>query len=152
MIHSTSDFLSLFPGFNDKFCLNQHISHERYNKRYDLKGNYMKNIIIMTLSMFAFSAEAAIQAEATGKITALRTQTNHHAVSASHGETIFKLSNGHDSACAWLSLASGNDTSVSFILSAQAQDREIKVWYYTDKKSAAWGTACKVANISFLGN
>lgn len=106
-----------------------------------IKMMFVANVIVPV-------AYASAQEEITGKITNLRTQTTHHTNQNAHGETIFKI-NGTVPGCSWLSLESGNDTAVSFLLATAAQDKEIKVWYYANRKSEAWGAACQVANIEF---
>lgn len=104
-------------------------------------------ILILFLFTSIFEVSAANSVNVKGKITALRTQTSHHTIEATRGLVLVQLSTPLKGGCQWLSVEQGNTSTVSFLLSAQAQDRDITIWYYDDVKSKAWSTACQLVNI-----
>ncbi|PAJ71663.1 hypothetical protein CJF42_25520 [Pseudoalteromonas sp. NBT06-2] len=104
-------------------------------------------IIIFTLVLFSSVVNASTSIAVTGTIQAMRTQTTHHETLASHGEVIIQLSAPLQDGCNWLSVEKDNTSAISFLLSAKAQNQIITAWYYSDKKSKAWGSACQLINI-----
>ncbi|MBL4703805.1 MAG: hypothetical protein JKY54_04750 [Flavobacteriales bacterium] len=112
----------------------------------------MRNLLFTILCLLSSAALAGTQVDASGTITSMRTQTTHHDTTSARGETIFQISGSLAAGCDYLSLEAGNDTAISFLLSAQAQSKAVRVWYYSDVKSTAWSTACRVANIELIWN
>ena len=108
-----------------------------------MKRLYLTAILLIISGV----TNAANQVLVTGTIKAMRTQTSHHANTDSHGEVILQMSGSLEEGCNWLSVEKENTAAVSFLLSAQAQQKEITIWYYDDVKSAAWSSACQLINI-----
>jgi hypothetical protein len=90
-------------------------------------------------------AIAAVVGETSGTITSIRTSSVYHESIPSEAEleTIFKLSNGFTD-CQWVGVKNSDTAFISMILSAQAQSKEVRVWYYRDKYSPIWtNTVCQ---------
>lgn len=104
-------------------------------------------VLAIAISTAPGMAVAATQEEVSGTISSMRSVTTYHTNQASHGEVLFQLSSPLATGCSWLSIKDGNSTTVSFLLSAQAQGKPVRVWYYSDLKSSAWGSACHAANV-----
>ncbi len=94
-----------------------------------------------------FSIAQAIEATGPGKITVIRILSVYHQyVPENQTEIIFKISFSH-AGCDWLGVNNKDQAFVSMILSAEAQDKEIKVWYYSELKSPIWETVCQASPI-----
>lgn len=113
-----------------------------------MKSSYFTKILILVTGFPVYGFGATIEA-VNGKITSMRTSSEYHesVPAGAERETIFKLNSAH-AGCAWLGIKNSENAFVSMLLSAQAQSKEIKVWYYTDKFSPVWnGAVCQAITI-----
>lgn len=110
--------------------------------------NYKKIINIVLLTLVPVIASAGDMISAQGKISAMRTSSQYHESIPPEveAETIFKLDSGLGD-CAWVGVKNSENTFVSMLLSAHAQSKEVKVWFYRDKFSSLWGNVCQAITI-----
>jgi len=105
--------------------------------------NYWK-LLVLVVGFVSIQSEAAVVGETKGSIIALRTSSHSHESipSGEEVETIFKLSNSYVD-CEWVGVKNSETIFISTLLAAQAQSKEISVWYYRDKFSTIWGNVCQ---------
>ena len=105
--------------------------------------------LCLLLLLSAFHANAATIADSEGTITKFRTSSSYDGSYIAAGlepETLFTLSSEHVG-CSWLGIKSTDKSFLSTLLSAQAQKKSVKVWYYSDKKSPLWASVCQAITI-----
>ena len=85
-------------------------------------------IFSVVASAIAYAGEGV-----TGKLTLVRATTLEHPGSNENqkGIILFQMNTALNQNCPWLFIAGNNDYFASILLSAEARDETIKVWYET---------------------
>jgi len=106
----------------------------------------IKFIFSLTLILSTI-ANASTTEETTGNISTIRTisQCNESVVDGQE-EVIFKIP-ALTSPCVWLAVKATDSAYISALLSAQAQNKTVTVWYYTDVMSPIGQGVCKAKNL-----
>jgi hypothetical protein len=107
-------------------------------------------IIVFILLFMPVAVKATSASQAFGEISAMRTSAAYHeSLNGALSETIFKINGAHND-CLWLGVQATDTVFITFLISAKAQNKKVRVWYYPSKKSALWSNVCQAITIEVI--
>ncbi len=111
----------------------------------------MKRVIL--ISAFLFSTGIFAENPVTGKIRILHTNTTSSGNTLASGFTEIQLvGKSFDSPCGWVHLRPEDKNALSLLLSAQAQNREVKIYYHPDAPSPWAPGSCAISAVQIATN
>ena len=107
----------------------------------------MKTILGMLLCTISLFGQAAETEDLIGVLHAATSQSTNAEAAKGYVEFKFKTK-ALASPCGWLNLTPDDSNALSILLSAQAQQKKVRVNYHTDR-GAPWGaTSCSVSSVA----
>ena len=107
----------------------------------------MKFIAGVIFLFMSVQLSAQVKQESIGLISAMITTSDFHTNAAGRQEIIFKIDSGHVTGCPWLGIPKENNSFTSFLLSAKAANKSVRVWYYSDLKTNSGSSVCQAYTI-----
>ena len=89
----------------------------------------MKGLIVAGLFVWSLFAQAAHAEVVVGKIIKLRATTNTHPTESARNVVLLSIDTLASEECVWLTFDSSESAVLSMLLSAEARDSEVRVWY-----------------------
>ena len=108
---------------------------------------------VILFSFLLFSLNVLAENPITGKIKILHTNSVSNANPLARGYSELQLLNkSFDDPCAWLFIKPEDQNVLSLLLSAQAQNREVKI-YYSPSISSPWAPgSCALSGVQMISN
>jgi hypothetical protein len=101
--------------------------------------------LVLPNASSAYAAPAST--ETIGKVKVIRTISQYNqSVVDGQEEVIFKVGT-LGPGCTWLAIKATDSSYLSALLSAQAQNRTVRAWYYADVKSPIGNHVCQAVNL-----